>query len=74
MILGDLTQLPSAVLHNGIIYFLPPGSKEATKRSYFDVVEARADYFELRLALADERIFSHTSKFQRAKLSTSNQP
>ena len=38
------------------------------KRSLSDVVDARQDYYNIRLALAEERVFSHTDRYQRAKL------
>jgi hypothetical protein len=67
LILEDFTQLPSIRLHNGTLFFLAP-QQTGSKRSLTDVVDARQDYYNLRLALAEERVFSHTDKYQRAKL------
>lgn len=71
VILEDFTQIPNVRYHNGQLYFLA-ASYAGNKRSLSDVVDARLDYFNIRLALAEERVFSHTDKYQRAKLITNN--
>ncbi|TNV81490.1 hypothetical protein FGO68_gene12645 [Halteria grandinella] len=73
-VLEDFTQLPCVRLHNGQIYFINAAQAVGpNKRTSFDVVDAHSEYYNLRLALAEERIFSHVSKFMRAKLGSSNQ-
>ena len=62
VILEDFTQLPTLRAHNGQLYFLSAG-QSGSQRSLTDVVDSRQDYFNLRLALAEERVFSHTDKF-----------
>jgi hypothetical protein len=69
VVLEDFTQVPTIRNHNGSLFFLN-SSQTGSKRSLSDVVDARLDYFNIRLALAEERVFSHTDKYQRAKLIT----
>ncbi len=67
VVLEDFTELPSVRNYNGQLFFLTP-KQQGSKRSLTDVVDSRQDYYSLRLALAEERVFSHTDRFQRAKL------
>ena len=42
---------------------------EQTTRNLFNITDSMFDYFEQRLALVEERIFSHVEKYERPKLS-----
>ena len=44
--------------------FRPPVSH----RSIFDVQEARGEFYEMRLALVEDRVFSHSGVYERPKL------
>jgi hypothetical protein len=69
VIVDDFTQMSSLKQHNGQLYFLN-ALQSGSKRSLSDIVDARQDYFALRLALAEERVFSHSDKYVRAKLNS----
>ena len=69
VVLEDFTQMPILRYHNGQIYFLTQ-QQAGSKRTTEEVVDSRQDYYALRLALAEERVFSHSDHFQRAKLSS----
>ena len=68
IILDDFTQFPIIRLHNGQLFFMTK-QQASGNCSINDVIDPRIDYFALRLAFAEERVFSHSDKYQRAKLS-----
>ena len=69
VILEDFTQMPAIRQSNGQIYFIPPNNNKSGN-TLINVVNARQEYYDIRLALAEERVFSHTDKYVRAKLNS----
>jgi len=63
VVLEDFTQFPKLIVQNSQIFY-----SLTSKRSIFDVNIARQDYFNNRMALAEERIFSNTDVYIRPKL------
>ena len=63
VLLEDFTQFPQLVVQNGSLYYT-----FKLKRSLSEVNVARQDYYNYRLQLAEERVFSHTDKYVRPKL------
>ena len=61
--LTSLKEFPKLQLLNKIVHF-----KSEIPRSIFEVKDSRFDFFELRLALIEDRVFSHTQLYERPKL------
>lgn len=65
VVIEDFADFPQITLNNGKIAF----SNKGNTRGILDVCDSKANYFNARLALAEERVFSNTNKYARAKLS-----
>ena len=63
---GDLNEFPQVTAMYGAPAFL--NNNEIVQRNIFDVQKSRYDYFITRLALIEERIFSHVKDFAKPKL------
>ncbi len=66
VVLASVQEFPKIQILNKQILF-----KADTKstRNIFNITTSMFDYFEQRLALVEERIFSHVEEFDRPKLS-----
>lgn len=62
VVIEDFTELPSIRNYNGQLFFLT-NKQQGSKRSLTDVVDSRHEYYNLRLIMAEERVFSHTDKY-----------
>ena len=51
-------------MFNKKVQFRPPTSHH----SIFNVQEARGEFYEMRLALVEDRVFSHSGVYERPKL------
>jgi hypothetical protein len=68
IVLDDFTEFPSIRAINGQVLF-----NVGTPRNFLNVTDSRTDYYANRLALMEERVFSHTDTYMRAKLSVGDQ-
>ena len=69
---GDLNEFPHVTAMYGAPTFL--NNNDIVPRSIFEVQKCRFDYFTTRLALIEERIFSHVKDFARPKLTRGQRP
>jgi hypothetical protein len=70
VVLTSVQEFPKISILNKQISF----KSEANTRSIFDISNSMFDYFEQRLALVEERIFSHVEEYDRPKLSGQQDP
>eukprot|EP00347_Sterkiella_histriomuscorum_P020272 403338437 len=63
VILEDFTQFPQLIVQNNQLYY-----SLTLKRTLSEVNISRQDYYNYRLQLAEDRVFSHTDKYVRPKL------
>ena len=64
VILEDFAEFPTIKILNGQLYFA-----SNSQHNILEIVNSKPTYFSNRLFLAEERVFSNTNKYQRAKLS-----
>ena len=62
---GNLNEFPHFAYLNKEIYINPANKK----RNICEVLDSRFDYYQMRLHQVEERIFSHSTKYMRPKLS-----
>ena len=60
MVIDDFTEFPRISAINGMIYFLNPNG---AKHNMLEMVNSKPNYFNNRLALTEERIFSNNGKY-----------
>jgi hypothetical protein len=63
---GSLDEFPRILITNGRLEF--SAYQQEGVRDIFDVLKSRVDFYLTRLALADEKIFSHSQTYVRPKL------
>ena len=71
VVLDDFKRFPKVSMHlnGGIVY-----EHYFKHNSIRDVNDSRLNYYKLRLAQAEERIFSHPNIYERAKLTDNSSP
>lgn len=67
IVISSLNEYPNLQLINKNVHF-----KQAP-RSIIEIQESRFNFFELRLALVEERVFSHTGIYDRPRLNDHKQ-